>query len=72
MPGRITKHERNDLIIAWLAISLAFTLIFIRGGVNPVSFIVFFSISLFTVGIGFVLHELAHKYMAIKFRPLET
>ena len=67
MPERITKQERNDLIIAWLAISLAFTLIFIRGGVNPVGFIVFFSISLFTVGIGFVLHELAHKYTAIKY-----
>jgi len=67
MPERITKQERNDLIIAWLAISLAFTLIFIRGGVNPVSFIVFFSISLFTVGIGFVLHEMAHKYTAIKY-----
>ena len=67
MPERITKQERKDLIIAWLAISLAFTLIFIRGGVNPVSFIVFFSISLFTVGIGFVLHEMAHKYTAMKY-----
>jgi len=63
----ITKIERRDLIIAWLAIALAFTFIFIRGGVTAFGFVIFFIISLFTVGIGFLLHELAHKFMAIKY-----
>lgn len=63
----ITKRERKDLLIGWLAIALAFTFIFIRGGVTPDGFVLFFVISLFTVGIGFLLHELAHKFMAIKY-----
>lgn len=63
----ITKLERRDLLIGWLAIALAFTLIFIRNGVTPFTFALFFMISLFTVGLGFLLHELAHKFMAIKY-----
>lgn len=63
----ITKIERRELIIAWLAIALAFTFIFIRSGVTPETFVLFFVISLFTVGVGFLLHELAHKFMAIKY-----
>ncbi len=63
----ITKHERRDLLIGWLAIALAFTFIFIRSGVTPFTFVLFFVISLFTVGIGFLLHELAHKFTAMKY-----
>ncbi len=65
--SRIPASERNDLIIAWVAIAIAFTLVFIRGGVNPQTFALFFVISLLTVGVGFMLHELAHKFTAIKF-----
>ena len=65
--SRIPKTERNDLIIAWAGISIAFTLVFIRAGVTPDIFAIFFGISLMTVGVGFMLHELAHKFTAIKF-----
>lgn len=65
--SRIPKSERNDLIIAWVGIAIAFTLVFIRGGVTPTGFMIFFVISLLTVGMGFLLHELAHKFTAIKF-----
>jgi Zn-dependent protease len=67
MLERITKKERHDLLIAWLAIALAFTLIFIRGGSDPLMFVIFFLISLITVGVGFILHELAHKFTAMKY-----
>jgi Zn-dependent protease len=67
MLERITRQERYDLLIAWLAIALAFTLIFIRGGADPISFLVYFVISLLTVGVGFVLHEMAHKFTAMKY-----
>ena len=39
MLERIPLRERRDLLIAWLAISIAFTLIYIRGGVNVAGFI---------------------------------
>ncbi len=67
MLSLITKIEKRDLIISWVAIALAFTLLFIRGGVTPETFVLFFVISLITVGVGFLLHELAHKFTAIKY-----
>lgn len=75
MLERIHRREEADLFIAWLAIALSFTIIFIspggilnfNGRVNAVTALVYFGISLVTVGIGFILHEMAHKFTAIKF-----
>ncbi|MDD1678551.1 MAG: peptidase M50 [Methanomicrobiales archaeon] len=67
MLERIPPREWKDLLIAWLAISLAFTLIFVRSNFDIFGFLIFFSISLVTVGIGFVLHEMAHKFTAMRF-----
>ena len=67
MLERIPPRERRDLLIAWLAISIAFTLIYIRGGVNVTGLIFFFVMSLLTVGVAFILHELAHKFTAMRY-----
>ncbi|HSQ93170.1 MAG TPA: site-2 protease family protein [Methanoregula sp.] len=75
MLERITRREEADLFIAWLAISLSFAIIKIApygilgpvGPVNPVTALIFFGIALFTVGIGFILHEMAHKFTAIRY-----
>lgn len=73
---RISRRERFDLFIAWIAISLAFAIIFIAPGgligsgvqVYPLlTDLLFFGISLVTVGIGFVLHEMAHKFSAMHY-----
>ena len=75
MLEKISRREEADLFVAWMAVSLAFAIIFIAPGgflstpvrVNPVTALVFFAISLVTVGIGFILHEMAHKFTAMKF-----
>lgn len=67
MLERIPLRERRDLLIAWLAISIAFTLIYIRGGVDPIGLVFYFVMSLVTVGVAFVLHELAHKFAAMRY-----
>lgn len=67
MLERIPLRERRDLLIAWLAISLAFTLLYVRGGVNLTGLVFYFAMSLVTVGIAFVLHELAHKFAAMRY-----
>jgi Zn-dependent protease len=69
MLERISRREEFDLFIAWIAISLAFAIIFLRdtGHVDPVTALLFLGVSLFTVGIGFILHEMAHKFTAIKY-----
>jgi Zn-dependent protease len=69
MLERISRREEFDLFVAWIAISLAFAIIFLRdiGRADPVIALLFLGISLFTVGIGFILHEMAHKFTAIKY-----
>jgi len=64
---RISDIELQHLFIAWIAISTAFAFMLSGSGrFNPFSEIVIrhFIVSLFTVGIGFLLHELAHKVVA--------
>ncbi|MDD5025091.1 MAG: peptidase M50 [Methanoregula sp.] len=75
MLEKISRREEADLFVAWVAISLAFTIIFISPSgllsvnlrVPPLTALLFFVISLVTVGIGFILHEMAHKFTAMKF-----
>jgi Zn-dependent protease len=69
MLERISRREEYDLFIAWIAISFAFAIIFLRGTgrVDPVLALIYLGISLLTVGIGFILHEMAHKFTAIKY-----
>lgn len=74
MLERISRQERLDLLIAWGAISLAFSLIFrdnfelIRIFPDPlIRFIFSLMFSMVTVGIGFVAHEMAHKFTAMKY-----
>ena len=64
---KFTNREIKDLFFAWLMISLAFAILFSGIGSlfsNPILFIISLGIALFTAGIGFLLHELMHKYVA--------
>jgi Zn-dependent protease len=72
---RITRREEADLFIAWLAISLAFAIIMIapNGILGPpfhvtlIEALTYFGIALLTVGFGFIFHEMAHKFTAIRY-----
>lgn len=59
--------ERNDLIVSWLTISVAFAILVTPGFLNITSFVVAFPISAIVVGTGFIFHELAHRQVARKF-----
>lgn len=67
---RFSGTEIRDLLLAWVALGAAFA-IFFGGGTyafDPLDrFIRLLGISLLTAGIGFLLHELAHKVTAIRF-----
>ncbi|MDD1665392.1 MAG: peptidase M50 [Methanomicrobiales archaeon] len=67
MLERIPPREWRDLAIAWFAITLAFTLVFLGGGTSVFNFILVFCLSSVTVGTGFILHELAHKFTAMHY-----
>jgi len=76
MLERITRREEADLFVAWMAISISFAIIFISPGgflnfnperVSAITALMYFGISLIVVFCGFVLHEMAHKFTAIKY-----
>ncbi|MBR9683158.1 metalloprotease [Candidatus Woesearchaeota archaeon] len=69
---KTSKLELIDITKAWLVLSLAFALVY--GGISlfegtlsrilSPTFLILFLVSAFTAGIGFLFHELAHKFVA--------
>lgn len=59
--------ERNDLIVSWLTISVCFAWVFGGGIIHLTDFVVALPIALIAVGTGFIFHELAHRFTAIRF-----
>ena len=72
---KTSKIELIDITKAWIALSLAFA--FVYSGITlldgtfskifSTSFLLIMLISFFTAGLGFLLHELAHKFVAQKY-----
>jgi len=70
---RTSRAEVKQLLIAWLALTLGFTLLMsppLRMQMDRIDFdaiAVTFGVSLVTAGAGFLLHELAHKVVAQRY-----
>ncbi|MFA1611386.1 metalloprotease [Halobellus rubicundus] len=68
-----SSKELRDLALAWIALGLAFAIFFAGGGQRAVTGILRGGIvgplllSLLTAGMGFLLHEVAHKVVAVRF-----
>lgn len=60
-------HEFKELVKAWAAISIAFGILIYTTPSYQFSIIISIIIAAITVGIGFIFHELAHRYFAKKF-----
>ena len=60
---KFSPTEIRDLLRAWLLLSIAFAILF-TGFSLDARFFTAVLISASTAGIGFLLHELAHKYVA--------
>ncbi|MFC6865319.1 metalloprotease [Halomicroarcula sp. GCM10025817] len=75
-----SDEELKDLLVAWAALGVAFTLFLERdirmallgqiGGLTVSGVVSTLVVSLLTVGVGFLLHELAHKVVAVRFGQL--
>lgn len=71
---RFSSRELLDLLVAWLALGVAF-MVFFAGGAGavlslvdtPGTLLVALAVSMATAGIGFLLHELGHKVAAVRF-----
>src|SRR3989338_440504 len=74
-PLRTSVVELRDITKAWLVLSLAFAFIYsgthlVGGSVMGIwsfRFLMLFGVSLFTAGLGFLLHELSHKLVAQRY-----
>jgi Zn-dependent protease len=70
---RFSSRELRDLGVAWIVLGVAFAIFFAGGGSRAVSVLVGSGvvgpllISLVTAGLAFLLHELAHKVVAVRF-----
>lgn len=69
---RFSDEELFDLAAAWVALSVAFSLLMapIHLGYPVESFLLMVFLSFVTVGVGFLLHEVAHKVVAIHYGQL--
>jgi Zn-dependent protease len=62
---KFSQIEKQDLLKAWIAVSFAFAVL--NSNILSLTFVIFLVISMFTVGLGMLLHEIAHKYVAQKY-----
>jgi len=75
MELRFSGREVRDLAVAWIALGVAFTILLepnLRGrldfgGLTAGGVAETLLVSLLTVGVGFLLHEVAHKVVAVRF-----
>jgi len=69
---RFSGTELRDLAIAWVALSAAFA-VFFAGGAGGLERILAYGVvipvvvSMVTAGVAFLLHEIAHKVVAVRF-----
>ena len=63
----MNHQELTDLLISWISLSAAFAFVFSDTGFNLTGFGNALAIAALAVGTGFLLHEFAHKYVAIHF-----
>ena len=63
---KFSEIEKQDLFKAWLMLSIAFAIV--MGGFSfTFQFAIQMAIAAITVGLGFLLHEIGHKFLAQKY-----
>ncbi|OYT54004.1 MAG: site-2 protease family protein [Candidatus Altiarchaeales archaeon ex4484_2] len=61
----ISPKELWELFTAWIILSIAFAILYANNDFS--FFLIAFPVSIVAVGLGFVLHELGHKYLAQRY-----
>ncbi len=65
-----SDRELKDLLVSWLALGVAFAIFFVGGGPNITALLMgpsLLVVSLLTAGVAFLLHEVAHKVVAVHY-----
>jgi Zn-dependent protease len=64
---RFSRVEVENILIAWLVLSLAFAYV-LDNSITSLDFLVVFAAAAIVLGCGFIMHELMHKFTAQKYR----
>jgi Zn-dependent protease len=64
---RFTTREVRDLVISMVVITLLFAYTFSGRDLNSLLFLYLIPVTFIAVVLGFLLHELAHKFMAMRY-----
>ena len=62
---KFTRNEVRDLLIAFFVISLCFAIV--NAGIDVNAILSILPIVMVGVGLGFILHELGHKFVSMKY-----
>ena len=62
---RFTKKEIRDLIVSFIVIALGFTILYSNGDYSHIGLV--FPVVMIGVGLGFIFHELGHKFVAMHY-----
>lgn len=65
--NKFSKQEKIDLSISIIVLTLIISFMYSRSNFTVDTFLLFLPIAFVTVGLGFVLHELGHKFVAQKY-----
>ncbi len=61
---QFSQKEKHDLVIGWMLVSIAAGIVLYRSPDRAYGLYWTFLLAALTVGVGFIVHELAHKYVA--------
>ena len=62
---KFTTKEIRDLIISFIVIALGFTILYSNGDYSHIGLV--FPVVMIGVGLGFIFHELGHKFVAMHY-----
>lgn len=65
--NKFSKQEKIDLSISIIVLTLIISFMYSRPNITMDKLLLFIPIAFVTVGLGFILHELGHKFVAQKY-----
>ncbi|MBR3214167.1 MAG: site-2 protease family protein [Methanosphaera sp.] len=65
--NKFSKQEKIDLSISIIVLTLIISFMYSRPNITVDKLLLFIPIAFVTVGLGFILHELGHKFVAQKY-----
>lgn len=63
---KFSAIEKRDLLKGWVAVSIAFGIV-LTSNLRSTELLINIGVAALTVGLAFILHEMAHKYFAQKY-----